>query len=294
MYRSLLTGLLCLLAATGRTAELAIIIDDIGYNVPVGQAFIQLPHALTLAVLPFTPHGPPLARLAQKAGKEVMLHAPMSSLGAPVDHQALHGGMTAARLRQQLDAMLQDIPGAQGLNNHMGSQLTQEAVPMAWLMEHLAHHRLYFIDSRTTPLTVALETAHRYGLPAMKRDVFLDNQRDRHKIRQQLRLAIELARRQGFAIAIGHPYPETLAVLGELDGLLADSGVRLVSVSRLLAQQPSGTAEQPYPQTHHYCTAPPRLLWRIDPLLAEAQRRAQHQALLKDLFHSSKVTHFVP
>lgn len=232
--------------------QLAIIIDDIGYSAENGQRAVNLPGDFTLAVLPFTPHGAELARRGHRRGKEIILHIPMSnSRNLPDDPGTLHGAMDRAGFLATLTRGLDDIPHLSGANNHMGSQLTQQSRPMHWLMAELARRELYFVDSRTSADTRALDTARMYGLPSGKRDVFLDNDRDPAQIQGRLRQAISRAQSTGQALAIGHPYPETLAVLEQAQPLLDAAGVSLVAVSALLPEPPTGRA---------YCPAPPPLL----------------------------------
>lgn len=271
-------------------AELAIIIDDVGYNLSAGEQLIRLEHDITLAILPFTPHGRTLANAAHHAGKEIMLHTPMSSTrNVSPGKQTLTGLMSQQQLQAALEKMLKDIPHVQGTNNHMGSQLTQEAGPMKWLMEVLSVRQLYFIDSRTTAATVALDTAREQGLPSMKRDVFLDNLRQEKQIRQQLQQAITLAQQQGYAIAIGHPYRETLAVLKQLDSLLADTDVHLVPVSHLITHHAPvpvpALSRQALPPTARYCPAPPPLIRYLDEALDTHLRHQRQNAVFRELFH---------
>lgn len=245
------------LAPTLGAGQLAIIIDDIGYSATLGERSLHLPGEFTFAVLPQAPYGPRLARLANEMDREVMLHNPMSNTrNLPLDGGALSGEMTHRDFMATLDYNLEAIPEARGLNNHMGSQLTQEARPMGWLMERLSDRGFYFIDSRTTADSRALETAQRYHIPSLQRDVFLDHERDAEQIARQLAEAIELARERGYAIAIGHPYPETLAVLEHIGPALEQAGVELVPVSRLLRDQ-SGRR----PHASGSCLAPPQPLW---------------------------------
>ncbi len=239
-------------------AQLAIIIDDIGYNGPLGRRTANLEGAFTLAVLPFTPHTRELAQLAYKQGKEVILHAPMSNTrDMPLGKGGLESGMEYDEFINTLRANLADIPHLRGVNNHMGSQLTQETEPMGWLMDELIRHNLYFVDSRTSADSQALAVAKAYGVPALKRDVFLDNVRTLQHIQQQLLKAIQLAQRNGQAIAIGHPYPQTLQVLEQAPTLLAEHGVQLVPVSHLL-RMPS----QRITKAGTSCLAPPQKLWK--------------------------------
>ena len=130
------------------------------------------------------------------------------------------------------------IPHVAGVNNHMGSLLTGRRQAMDWLMQDLrCIGGLYFVDSRTDVRTVARRQARAVGLANAERDVFLDNLQDRDYIRGQLRRLIAEAKRGGSAIGIGHPYPDTLAVLAEELPKLADQGIQLVPVSRLVERE---------------------------------------------------------
>ncbi len=236
-------------------AKLAIIIDDLGYNLSLGKRTANLPGAFTIAVLPFTPHGRELAELAHKRGKEIMLHAPMSNHHRyPLGRGGLVSGMKQAEFLAVLRQNLADIPHIKGVNNHMGSQLTEQAEPMRWLMRELQSRQLYFVDSRTSALTQALNEAERIRLPSRKRDVFLDDERNSEHIEQQLLLALNKAKQQESAIAIGHPYPETLAVLQRIKPLLKSHMVELVPVSALVPQVARASKST-------YCLAPPASLW---------------------------------
>lgn len=242
-------------AKTG--ARLAIIIDDLGYNLRLGQRSADLPGAFTIAVLPFTPHGRELAERAHQRGKEIMLHAPMSNHHRyPLGRGGLESGMQQAEFLAVLRANLANIPHIKGVNNHMGSQLTEQAEPMAWLMAELKTRQLYFVDSRTSARTQALLMAEKIDLPSRRRDVFLDDQQDQQLIYQQLLVALKKAQRQGSAIAIGHPYAETLAVLDGIQPLLVEYGVSLVKASELMPAVPTG-----FSKTISHCMAPPARLW---------------------------------
>lgn len=253
-------GVLCLTFSPSifakERAKLAIIIDDVGYSLSLGERTAQLPGAFTIAVLPFTPHGKQLAELANKRGKEVMLHAPMSNHHSfPLGRGGLLSSMGQAEFLAVLRQNIANIPHIKGVNNHMGSQLTEQTEPMRWLMQELQARQLYFVDSRTTAKTQALIEAERIRLPSRKRDVFLDDKRDFPQIQQQLLLALQKARQQGSAVAIGHPYPETLTVLKQIQPLLKQYDVELVPVSALLP------AFRSRPKPVDYCQAPPPGFW---------------------------------
>ena len=243
--------------------QLAIIIDDIGYNLALGKRTTDLNGDFTLAVLPFTPHGIELAERAHQRGKEIMLHAPMSNRhNYPLGRGGLVSGMQRAEFLAVLRQNLANIPYIKGVNNHMGSQLTEQAEPMRWLMDELQQRQLYFVDSRTSAQTQALNMAEAIHLPSRKRDVFLDDERTPNSIKYQLLRALKQAQQQGSAIAIGHPYPETLAQLEQLSTLLEQHRVQLVSVSQLMARtgdQAAGTRAESTSETS--CQAPPMGLW---------------------------------
>jgi len=229
-----LSGLACA-SSSNADARLAIIIDDIGYNQSQSERAAHLNGAFTLSVLPFTPHGLSSALLAHNQGKELMLHLPMSTINnMPVGKGGLVSGLEKAAFLTIVRQDLGYLPHIRGVNNHMGSRLTQEAEPMQWLMEELRSRELYFVDSRTSAQTKALDIANHYRVPSLKRDVFLDDINDTKAIEYQLNRAIQFAKLRGAAVAIGHPYPATLAVLERAQSLLIQQGVTLVYVSQLL------------------------------------------------------------
>lgn len=235
--------------------HLAVIIDDIGYNLALGKRTVDLSGDFTLAVLPFTPHGIELAERAHRRGKEIMLHAPMSNRhNYPLGRGGLISGMQRAEFLAVLRQNIANVPHIKGVNNHMGSLLTEQVEPMRWLMEELKNRQLYFVDSRTSAQTQALIMAEKIQLPSRRRDVFLDDERSSSKIKYQLIRALKLARQRGSAIAIGHPYPETLAELERLQPLLEQYDVQLVKASQLMA--PSSAIQQ-----SNACIAPPINLW---------------------------------
>lgn len=220
------------------TARIVLIIDDMGNNLDLGKRAIALPGEVSYAFLPHRTYSKILANEANRQHKDVLLHAPMSNL---LDYPTGPGTLTPKMNQQQFLATLADniasIPHAKGVNNHMGSLLTQLRQPMSWLMRELKQQHLYFVDSRTSPLTVAESTARDLQLPTLKRDVFLDNQRTPAAIAKQFDQLLRLSRQQGQAVAIGHPYPETLTFLEQQLPLLAEKGIVLISASDLVRTQ---------------------------------------------------------
>ena len=218
--------------------SIAVIIDDVGYRLAEGKRVVRLPGPIAVAVLPHTAHGPALAREADAAGKEVLLHLPMQAIAA--DEEPGPGALELDQTRSEFAAVfaadLAAVPFVRGVNNHMGSLLTRHPGHMRWLMEELkARPPLFFIDSYTSAQSVGLRIAAEEGVPALRRDVFLDAVDDTAAIEAEWRRLLALARERGRAIAIGHPYPATLAVLERLLPTLPEAGVRLVPLAELFA-----------------------------------------------------------
>lgn len=248
MRRRLILPVFCLAVLAGpslaaaHTPEIAIIIDDVGNNQAEGRQAVDLPGPVACAFLPETPFAADLARSAYAKGKEVMLHLPLES----VDDRPLGpGGITLddteREFRQTVETDLKAIPYVMGVNNHMGSLMTRHPGAMRWLMSELHQHpKLFFVDSFTTAKSVALKTADEHALPSIRRDVFLDDVRKPAAIREQLARLIEIARTRGYALAIGHPYPETLAVLQQDLPAFAGMGIKLVPVRRLIQRREAG------------------------------------------------------
>ncbi len=243
----LLAGCLCIAShsvaqSTDRPAELpaiSIIIDDLGYRRLDGLRAIELPGPVAYAILPHTPYASRLAGIAFQLDKEVLLHVPMESeQDKALGPGAVTVGMTRLEIRAVLDAGLASVPHVSGINNHMGSALTQKTRAMGWLMDWMSRSGdLYFVDSLTSSRSVALRTAQAAGLRAIGRDVFLDASPEPEMIRKQFQRLIEFARAHGTGLAIGHPYPQTLSVLRNV--LLKPSyyGVELVPVRELIARR---------------------------------------------------------
>ena len=236
----LLAGLLPLIcqAAPGieeaslEKPRLALIIDDLGQNPARDERVLALPGPVALAILPDTRHAATLAQRAHTAGKTVMLHLPMAPAGGPY---AWRPELPTEELQRRLDNALAAVPHASGLNNHMGSQMTDQQQPMAALMATLQQRHLFFLDSRTSPETVAAATAQQIGLASLSRDIFLDDDPNPEAVARQFAAAITLARKQGSVVIIGHPHRSTLELLErELPGLQS-SGIEWVDIGQMIA-----------------------------------------------------------
>ena len=241
MRLRLLLGLLCCLAgvahatpgqAPPHNAYLSLIIDDLGQNLPRDRRVLALPGPVTAAIMPDTPHAAEFAREAHRAGKIVILHMPMDPATGPF---AWHPELPVEELRKRLDAAFKAVPFTAGINNHMGSRMTAQRPAMAWLMAELQRRHKLFVDSRTSAQTVAAAEAQKIGLASASRDVFLDDERTEAAIYNQLQSAISLARKQGSAVMIGHPYPQTLAVLERELPKLKAQGIEWINIKQMVS-----------------------------------------------------------
>jgi len=212
-------------------AVISIIIDDIGYHNSDSQ-MIDLPGNLTFAILPNGPKAMQLAEYAHQQGKELMLHMPMqSTLGLAAEVGVLNIDMQEKEVVASIRQAFAKVPYAIGLNNHQGSLLTRHPGHMSWVMKELQEKGYYFVDSRTSKQSIAEQVAKEHGVSAIRRDVFLDHDINEASIKERFDYLVKVALKKGHAVAIGHPHPETLAVLKELLPSLVEKGVRLEPIS---------------------------------------------------------------
>lgn len=230
--------------APATQASIALIIDDLGNRREYDQQAIMLPGPVACAFLPHGHHTRQLAQQAYSHDKEVLLHLPMQAVNnVPPEGGKLTLDMTRLEFLRVFSDDLNAVPHVSGVNNHQGSLLTRHPGHMSWLMQEIKQHDgLFFVDSRTTSNTIARKLAHEHGVPSIERNIFLDHDRDIQNVRAQFRRLLEIAREHGTALGIGHPYPETLAVLKEEIAALATQQVKLVSVARLIELKKRGNA----------------------------------------------------
>ncbi|QHM77660.1 hypothetical protein C7M52_03663 [Mixta theicola] len=240
----LLGGLL--LAGSAQAARLAIVIDDFGYRPQQENLVLQMPNAISVAVLPNAPHAHEMATKAHQRGHEVLIHLPMAPLSKqPLERDTLQPEMSAEEIARIIRNAVNNVPWAVGINNHMGSKMTSSLPGMLKVMQVLERYNLYFLDSMTIGNSQATRAAAGTRVKVIKRRVFLDDNQNEAEIRKQFNRAVQLAQRNGSAIAIGHPHPTTVRVLQQmLPGLPAD--VTLVRPSQLL-NEPQTDRPAPLP-----------------------------------------------
>ncbi len=219
---------------------IGIIIDDLGYTPKLGARAVNLPGPVACAILPHTPHAQDLADLANEHGKEVLLHLPMQAANQekPLGPGAIRLDTARSEFSQTLASNLSSVPHVVGVNNHMGSLVTRHPGHMMWLMEDLkSSGDMFFVDSYTHAASVALKLADEVGIPATKRDVFLDRDPSPAAVAEQFDRLKSLADKNGFAVAIGHPIEVTLSLLERELPRLYNDGYRLVKISVLIEQR---------------------------------------------------------
>jgi len=218
-------------------AAVAIVIDDMGRSMSSLRDILDLEAPITVAVLPHLKYSAAVAREAHRNGREVLLHLPMEPRDAVHNDPgegALTTAMTAAEVRLLVESDLDEVPYAVGVNNHMGSKFTEDAPLMREVLRVVGEKRMFFLDSRTTSGSVGARISREMGLRNAERNIFLDNERDVAYIKGQIEKLVRLARKRGRAIAIGHPYPETMEALSETVPAFREAGVEVVRLSDLV------------------------------------------------------------
>ena len=217
--------------------KVAIIIDDVGFDVELARSFLELKSPVSLSVLPTAPYAQAIAREAMGKGVEVLLHLPMEpkeTTGDSPGPGALLVKMGEEEFVETLNGHLSRIPGIKGVNNHMGSLLTEREDKMALLFRELKKRNLFYVDSRTTPQTVASRVATEMKVPVASRSVFLDHDLSQEAMKVQWERLLAMARQHGHAVVIAHPHRETLIFLREhLQGLRSEA--RLVRVADIVS-----------------------------------------------------------
>lgn len=222
-----------------KPALIAVVIDDLGNTLEEGRRVAALPGPVGCSILPHTAHAVEIADLIHAAGKEVLLHLPLESVGnIPLGPGGITLDMDEADIKVTVEDDLASIPHVVGVNNHEGSMITQHPGDMAWILEtlHGAGH-YYYLDSFTSPDSVAYQVAREQRVPAARRNVFLDDVDTEDAVRAEWNRLIAMARKRGFALAIGHPKPATLKVLEEELPKLAVENVTLVAPSKIVQLQ---------------------------------------------------------
>jgi uncharacterized protein len=223
-------------------ARIALIIDDVGYASDNIDGYVGIGDKLTFSVLPFLENSETDARVLHEAGFEILIHVPME----PANYPSVNPGPGALLLgepkhviERKVLSMIEENPFAVGVNNHMGSRATRDCELMGWTIDVLKAKDLFFVDSMTTATSCAYELALENDLPAVRRDVFLDNTDSAESITGQFERLKRIARSKGIAVGIGHINKKhTLEVLKKEIPLLEQYGIALVFASEAAARRP--------------------------------------------------------
>lgn len=218
-------------------AKISIIIDDMGMSRKYSRQVLDLPEPLTLAFLPYAQNLEDFTLPAKEKGHELIIHVPMEPMNPDLDlgPSGLTTDLDKEEFLRRLDEdIFPSFDDYVGVNNHMGSKLTQDEQAMNWLMSVLKEKNLLFIDSKTIHTSLAADTAHEYGVDYAERDVFLDHHDDLESVIKALVQLEQVAKKNGHAIAIGHPKRNTIEALRLWMPSIQERGLELVPVSELV------------------------------------------------------------
>lgn len=217
-------------------AKIAIIIDDLGYQWEIFDRMMSINYPITISILPFLPYSNSIAEMARlRENMTILLHLPMEPDDANTNpgKGAIFTTMNEQQIKDKMTAVFRDLSYVDGVNNHMGSKATQNREVMRIVLGEIKNRGMFFIDSMTSPNSVGYELSKEMGIKTAYRSVFLDNEKDIDYIQNQIKVLKELALKNGNAIAIGHPYCNTIEVLSHLNSL-EDEGIRIVKLEELL------------------------------------------------------------
>ena len=223
-------------------ARIAIVLDDWGYYSSTLPLLHEIRRPITIAILPNHTYSRQVAAYAQKNGYQTILHLPLESRNNKgAEEDTLYCAMDENQMREQLERLIRIVPGISGVNNHQGSQATENARMMEIILTELNKEKLFFLDSLTTSGSVCSQVAKHVGIRFAKRDVFLDTPPDRLDedrlrayIARQLDQLAGIAMKRGYAVGIGHDREVTLSVLKESMPLLEKEGIKFVFLSELV------------------------------------------------------------
>lgn len=223
------------LEAERRGRPIAVIIDDIGYDLRMVEELVRIGAPLAFAILPHTPHAVEAARLLHGAGKEILLHMPMEPRSYPAENPgagALFVHMNDQEIRRRIEAGIAAVPYISGVNNHMGSRFMEDEARLFVVMQELAKRGLFFVDTRTTPDSRGRAAAARAGVRFLQRTVFIDHPPGYATALANLtRPPRQVLEKRRPSLLIGHPIPGTLRALKEASQLWQNEGVRIFPVS---------------------------------------------------------------
>ena len=221
---------------TNFSPKAAFIIDDLGYETEVAKKMMELEYPITLSILPFLQYSEFTAEEGKKKNKEIMLHLPMEPKNSSLNPGlgVIKANMSEEEIRQDVRECIFSIPHIIGVNNHMGSKITEDRKIMKIVLEEIKRYNLFFIDSMTSKNSIAYEVAQEMGIKSAVRSVFLDNENDMEYIKGQMLEVQKISLEKGEVIAIGHDRINTFYVLKRMIPELIRAGIEIVPVSELV------------------------------------------------------------
>jgi polysaccharide deacetylase 2 family uncharacterized protein YibQ len=224
-----------------KEARLALVIDDVenSSDEPTLRGFLDFPVPLTLAVLQKLPHSKEIAKRAGLAGKEILLQLPMEPKNYPEENpgpQAIYVDLKEGEIRNRVREALKAVPGAKGVDNHMGSRVTEDPVVMGILLDELKKQGLFFVDAQTTPNSVAYQTANRLGAQCLRSAGFFDDKQDPAATQKTLLALARTAQAKHRVLALGHCRKTTLEALEAVLPKIREMGVDFVPASEVLEE----------------------------------------------------------
>jgi polysaccharide deacetylase 2 family uncharacterized protein YibQ len=219
--------------------RVALVIDDIGYDVAAAERLMDLDRNITLAILPYRPYSQDIAVKAYKRGVEVITHMPMQPASYP-DVDPGRGKILVSQgpiEQQQITSdNIDAVPYAVGVNNHMGSRAMTDEKTVNSVLTVVKQKNMFFIDSRTIGNTIGFAMSRRLGVPSAERSVFLDSaeKNDINTTTSRLKDLLAKIKVQGGAIAIGHTSLETYIAIKQYLSKFRDLGIEFVYVSDLI------------------------------------------------------------
>ena len=217
----------------GREPVIAIVIDDMGVSHRRTANISSLDYPLTSSFLTYASNLRPQIAAAER--HEIIAHLPMEPKASMnVSPDVLTVKMNEKQVAEGLNGMLDKFPGIAGVNNHMGSRFTEDAERMDVVMKELEKRGLFFLDSKTTPHSAGEKAAKDNRVRYVSRNVFLDNEDKFDYVMRQLRQTEAIARKNGYAVAIGHPKEQTYNALKVWLPTLKSRNLRLVHLSEIV------------------------------------------------------------
>ena len=219
------------------TARVSIVLDDWGYNLESLNILKEIKEPITLAILPHLPYSKNVAEFAKQNGIDSILHMPLEPHTNPditLEKDTILTTMSDDQIRNLLKSAMKTTPGIKGINNHMGSRATEDEHTMKIIFSELKKHKLFFLDSVSTNNSICKDLARKIHLGFAERNVFIDNEMDYASIKNQILSLVDLAKKQGYAIGIGHDRKLTLEVLKDILPELSKEGIKFVPLSELV------------------------------------------------------------